>query len=369
MENETSTTARLERQRRAAVAMTMDLATASKGTEAPIAVLQETLCRAAFDYLGCICPTAYELALKMIERLGVIFDDALDAERAVEAFGQMMCIAARLVDQRGMSIEPIITLAIALRNRSEVQPMRAPAALALAVTTHGHAWRTHGLLVEAVALCIAKGLDDCETLHELRIDPVGVFVTVANEEIARDAPFPAPVPTWDDIESERKALLADAEQADRDVAAFFGARVLAPGVVEVHPRHAGTMHAAAAMEEWHSHADGLKQHLESIPASIANTPRTRAALERLQGASERLDGAERAEGRGDFAIEASTVPGISFDPEAHVNHSRICPLCSGLLSYCNGTEWKCSNEACEFKATDDEMAAMLGRQTRPRIDP
>ena len=60
-------------------------------------------------------------------------------------------------------------------------------------------------------------------------------------------------------------------------------------------------------------------------------------------------------------------PRAHFDPARDVNHAVICPLCASLLSHYEGRVWTCDNDACPFEATNDQMAAMLGRETRPTI--
>ncbi len=58
---------------------------------------------------------------------------------------------------------------------------------------------------------------------------------------------------------------------------------------------------------------------------------------------------------------------MHFDPARDLNHAVICPLCASLLSHYESRVWTCENNACPFEATNDQMTAMLGRETRPTI--
>jgi len=121
-----------------------------------------------------------DAALAVIEHLGQTFEGD-DPERAVEALGKVMCFASILAYIHGMSIAPILELAREFTRRPDVIPLAAMGRLA-AVVRMAVSHETD--IVEALALCIAKGIDDCEMLHGLRIDPSGVYLTIGREMLA-----------------------------------------------------------------------------------------------------------------------------------------------------------------------------------------
>ncbi len=91
--------------------------------------------------------------------------------------------------------------------------------------------------------------------------------------------------------------------------------------------------------------EDVKRHAREISARIAALP-------------------SRAECPPVFEI---VEPRAHFDPARDVNHAVICPLCASLLSHYEGRVWTCENDACPFEATNEQMTAMLGRETRPTI--
>lgn len=293
------------------------------------------------------------VALSMIEFLGETFAAGDDPERAVVALGRLEIQSARLAALWRMTIEPVLELARLFQRRQEVQPLRAPAVLARAVHRAGYSrgdgWRD--LIVEGIALCVAKGLDDCEVLHNLEIDPVALFEVMAKEELARAA-----TPGGEFTAREEQWLV------------FFrrhGVAIdrLAPGTgsIPFHEVDEGNARAdrdgermarAAAGEPFYGEGKPEGVEVTGLGAYIPDTARTRGALEQLRKVADRLH---------------DETPVIVFDPVAHLDHARICPLCTGLLHQGNDTLWRCVNVGCEFSATAEEMEALLERETQLKI--
>jgi hypothetical protein len=124
-----------------------------------------------------------ELALGVIEYVGGTFETE-DAEHAVECLGKAMVCAAGYAYQRGLAFAPILDLARALTRRDDVQPVHGVTRLA-ALERQDLVESHH--VVAALGLCIAKGIDDCEIVHGLTIEPHGVFLTIGREMLAAQA--------------------------------------------------------------------------------------------------------------------------------------------------------------------------------------
>ena len=116
-------------------------------------------------------------ALEAIADLGQVFDE--DAEPAIEALGRLLVHASLLAGCERMAIAPIIALGRELTRDSGVSselPLRAAAMLAHAALDYR---QEPAAIVRGLAMAIAKAIDDCEIVHELKVDPLELFKVAA----------------------------------------------------------------------------------------------------------------------------------------------------------------------------------------------
>ena len=106
-----------------------------------------------------------------------------DADHAVECLGKAMVCAAGYAYHHGLALAPILDLARALTRRDDVQPVHG--VTRLAALERSDDVRPERV-VAALGLCIAKGIDDCEIVHGLTIEPHGVFLTIGREMLAAE---------------------------------------------------------------------------------------------------------------------------------------------------------------------------------------
>lgn len=125
---------------------------------------------------------SWRSALGIIACLGGVFD-AEDAVSAVEELGRMLVYAAALASWERMAIAPIIALGREWTRDSGVSselPLKPASVLAQAVLDPQ---RAPAAIVRGLAMAIAKALDDCEIVHELKIDPLELFMVAARETL------------------------------------------------------------------------------------------------------------------------------------------------------------------------------------------
>jgi hypothetical protein len=243
-----------------------------------------------------------QLALGVIEYVGGTFETE-DAEHAVEHLGKAMVCAAGYAYLHGLAIAPILDLARALTRRDDVQPVHGVTRLA-ALERQDLVESHH--VVAALGLCIAKGIDDCEIVHGLTIEPHGVFLTIGREMLATMAtPAPAPEPAI--------GIIADA----------------------VRPKF-----------EAHHHNAPIHAEIHRVSASYPN--RSPEEIER-----------EVAKLRS-LLVDIPTL--AVFDPAEHVNPLGICPQCATPMSPLDGTGYRCENG---HELTTAQMDALLRASTAP----
>lgn len=244
------------------------------------------------------------IALGVIEELGETFDDDASAEDAVDGLGDVMVYGANLCTSNRLALRHVIELACRYTSMDLPSPIAIAGRFAHVVGKHEQ--RTRGLgepgpwrlcLVDALAMMIAKALEDCSLGHELTIDPGGVFVVIGNEVIARkagDTMIPAPAINVTRIE-------VNGDDPDR----------FAHGLVETFK---GIDRTALA---------GF---------TIRNPPTQAETMAKLHGGIDALAAAEQIEGSG------------SFDISDVLNHEGICPQCAAPMSY-DGSKpvYTCSN--------------------------
>lgn len=278
--------------------------------------MQVQLMRWQIDRFGHVPTSDPIMALGVVEELGEVFDDDATAEDAIDGLGDVMIYGAQLCTGNRLALRPVIDLAM----RYALSNLPSPIAIIgrFAHVVGKHEQRTRGLaepgawrlcLVDALAMVIAKALEDCSIGHELRIDPGGVFTAIGKEVIGRkpgDVMIPAPL-----VAAANVAVHIDAD-ADADVQV----------VEEIPPRHLMS----------HTHAKHLSR--EGLAAGMDGLTKGVAMLEE----------AERVEGAGDFDI--SDV----------ANHTGICPQCAAVMSY-DGSKplYTCSNG---HSLTPKQMASL-----------
>ncbi len=139
------------------------------------------------------------MALGMIEEMGETFDANTPdkTEEALDGLGDVCVYASQLATNNRLAIGPILDLARAFTCRSGLIPLRAAPILAQVVLKG--AQKIRGLadvgtyrtrLVGAMAMCIAKAIDDVEMLHDITVSAGGVFVQVGGEVLQRGAGHP-----------------------------------------------------------------------------------------------------------------------------------------------------------------------------------
>lgn len=154
--------------------------------------MQVQLMRWQRDRFGHVDSSDPVIALGVIEELGETFDDDVDAEGAVDGLGDTMIYGAQLCTSNRLAIRHVIDLARIYVHTNLPSPISIAGRFAHVVGKH--AQRTRGLddreafqlcLVDALAMMIAKALEDCSLGHELTIEPAGVFLVIGREVCER----------------------------------------------------------------------------------------------------------------------------------------------------------------------------------------
>lgn len=164
----------------------------------------------------------HQHALEVIADLGRVFD-AEDAEPAIEALGRLLVHTSLLAGCERMAIAPIILLGRELTRDSQVSnelPLRPAAMLAHAALDHR---QEPAAIVRGLAMAIAKAIDDCEIVHELKIDPLELFKIAALEVLERKpvkaVTAPAVQPTQPDKAAQRALAWTELRKASEAVVA------------------------------------------------------------------------------------------------------------------------------------------------------
>lgn len=167
------------------------------------------------------------IALGVIEELGEAFDEDAGPEESIDALGDVMVYAAQLCTANRLAIGPVIDLACLYVKANHCHGHAISIAGMLAHVALKHSQKIRGLgpveayrprLVDALAMMIAKSLEDCALGHELNVDPRGVFAVIAREVMARkagDAMIPA-VPDVHATEAEIEAAIAQRKAVAAD---------------------------------------------------------------------------------------------------------------------------------------------------------
>lgn len=333
--------------------------------------------------------TLEAIALDMITHLGVTFLSE-DGEQAVLALCSVIGDGAVLAAHDRLAIEPILDLARAFVTRQDVQPHRGVSLLARAVRT-GHG-RLHVQLVEAIAMCVAKGLDDCEIQHEITVDVRKLHVNML-ERAAAGQPYEAPeMPS--PFTSTVEVVSGDIDLLERERAAARS------GMISIPPQHAGTQGMEAAMRLWRSGAQALGDLEKTEPGDFdasANrcttapgfatrgaddpvkglgTPKQPVTYAELRHVLERecapvpselarlmdqeITAANAAADAKEAAVDRDGYGGIDRSvngPVTGLNESGICPQCAAPMSAGPGDIRRCSNG---HEHTGMHLAALAG---------
>lgn len=173
------------------------------GTLHPVDDMQIRLAAWQADRFGHVPTSDVHMALGVIEELGEAFDEDAGPEESIDALGDVMVYAAQLCTANRMAVRPVIDLAMHYikANHCHAQPISIAGMLAHVALKHAQNIRGLGpdsayrpRLVDALALMIAKSIEDCVIGHELRVEPAGVFVVVGGEVTQRkqgDAMIPS----------------------------------------------------------------------------------------------------------------------------------------------------------------------------------
>ena len=164
----------------------------------PVDAMQVALMRWQRDRFGLQVETHdLRMALGVIEEMGETFDanKPNDAEMAIDGLGDVMVFASQLATANRLAIAPILDLARLFTHRSDIVPLRAAAVLAQVVLKGSQ--KIRGMddrvlfqlrLTGALAMCIAKSLDDVELIHDVAVKAAEVFVIIGNEVMNRGKP-------------------------------------------------------------------------------------------------------------------------------------------------------------------------------------
>lgn len=168
----------------------------------PIDAMQVRLARWQIDRFGGTGGDVL-MALGIVEELGETADAADEghtdvnggAEQAVDGLGDTMVYASQLCTSNRLAIRPILDLAkLYTKHESATAKVIMAAAGKLSHVVLKHEQKIRGLgdpvtyrvrLVDALALCIAKAIDECEMGHNLTVSAPGVFTTVGTEILER----------------------------------------------------------------------------------------------------------------------------------------------------------------------------------------
>lgn len=200
--------------------------------------------------------TARQHALEVIANLGRVFD-AEEAMPAVEALGRLLVAASLFAEHERMAISPIIALGREWTRDSGVSselPLKPASVLAQAVLAPHH---EPAAIVRGLAMAIAKALDDCEIVHELKIDPLELF-EVAAREVLDGKPVtavtsPAVQPTQPDKAAQRALAWTELRKASEAVVADDLAETTTP-------------EQRASVEHWYRtpHEQLVGEHVERV---------------------------------------------------------------------------------------------------------
>jgi hypothetical protein len=190
-----------------------------------------------YDRFGGVPTSDVHMALGVIEELGEAFDEDAGPEDSVDALGDVMVYASQLCTANRLAVRPVIDLACLYvkTNRCYAQPITIAGMLAHVALKHAQNIRGLGpdgayrpRLVDALAMMIAKAIEDCTMGHELNVDPAGVFIAIGNEVMARkqgDTMIPSVGPTSPALSAEGQ-MTYDRLRADALEKLHGGAKAL-----------------------------------------------------------------------------------------------------------------------------------------------
>ncbi len=333
-------------------------------------------------YARAIPCTSHNMALALIAHLGATFAQEF-AEQAIESLGLVLAHAAVLASMERMTFEPIIGLAQDFRRRQDVEPIQASGAVAAATAFRSplaidraaplSAEAQRLAIADALALALAKAIDDVEIGHSITVHPVELLLVIGREILAggrrvtpRDGvAIPPPLPPPPD--GQRNAAVWDVPRVDTDATT--------QGIIEINPRHAMSLHSPA-MAEWErlrqatADLDDASMH-ERGDFTVTDTMATRtevrdqpadamtAVMEReITAANAFYDAKEKALlehgygiglppgvpmiGLGDaVAMLSVNSPGC---PVPGLADKAICPMCAAPMSRVDDSDvWRCKN--------------------------
>jgi len=326
-------------------------------------------------------------ALQVIGHLGITFGTE-DSERAVEALGMLLVHISIIASAERLALPPIIELAGLFSLRSDVQPLHATGALALVVMSTRSPFvmpppkdAYQLALVQALALSIARGLDDCVLGHELVIDLPELYLKIGSEVIAgtmprREMPAELVIQAPDDVQLrdveshtvEELALLRGAkrkvatealgealgelakEQRDSDVPQpGRGARPSDRDLAQARLR-------VREADETYQFAQKVQSSCDMMVGEMLTDERcgvtpTVGGNRLYRYCASHLDLVERTGG----TIYRDPVPGLA--------HDQICPQCAAPMTSDQRADlWRCSNG---HEHTGKYLAALRGSMLPP----
>lgn len=276
----------------------------------PIDSMQVQLVRWQRDRFGHVSHGDPVIALGVIEELGETFDDDASAEDAVDGLGDVMVYGAQLCTANRLAVRPVIGLALQYLRGSLPSPISIAGRFAHVVGKHEQ--RTRGLdvpeafrlcLVDALAMVIAKALEDCALGHDLTIEPGGVFCVIGSEVIARKV-GDTMIPAAPSDKAQRAQPIGATLEAGRlfiPLDGITGAQLDEQASLRGVDRQAHPQPLLVDMPPSHMMTHGLTRTMEQATELIVLTPHIERAKEQLLAGADLLAVAERLE-PGDFDV-------------------------------------------------------------------
>lgn len=200
----------------------------------PIDAIQLALMRWQRAHFGD--QSSERMALGIIEEMVETFaaDTANTTEGALDGLGDTCVFSSQLCTNNRLALGPVLDLARVFTMRQGAKLIMAHGVLAQVILKG--AQKIRGLddenryrlrLVGAIAMCIAKAIDDVEIMHDLAVKPRDVLLVVAREVLARgdghDAIPKAPPPREITPEEHERAKHLRRAKAEEQLQATIGA--------------------------------------------------------------------------------------------------------------------------------------------------
>lgn len=264
----------------------------------PIDAMQVQLMRWQRDRFGHVDSSDPVIALGVIEELGETFDDEAEAEDAVDGLGDVMIYGAQLCTANRIAVRHVIGLACLYVRTNLPSPIAIAGRFAHVVGKH--AQRTRGLgnreafqlcLVDALAMMIAKALEDCSLGHDLTIDPGGVFLVIGREVCERkvgDVMIPAPAINVQHVQATDPDAFVEQLTGCAPLDGLTGTQLAEQAALagvsrEMPPRHMMSSHVDEHGTLWVPKPEGAREAFAGIDRQAHPAPLRTGAFDPVTG--------------------------------------------------------------------------------------